>query len=68
MFASKLAKLPRAKNSVKPLYMVVTLRSVTHILNHNSRVVRNKNHLTVARTGEKSVYYPPFWKSRRKFG
>ena len=48
--------------------MMMTLRSVTHILNHNNRVVRNKNHLTVARTGEMSVYYPSLLKSRRKFG
>ena len=68
MFASKLAKLPRAENSVKPLYMMVTLRSVTHILNQNNRVLGHKNHSTVARTGEMSVYYAPLLKSRRNTG
>ena len=47
--------------------MMVTLRSLTHILNQNNRVVRHKNHLTVVRTSEMSVYYLPLLKSRRKY-
>src|ERR1017187_1421245 len=52
----------------QPLYMMVTLRSVTRIPNQNSRVVRHKNHSTVARTSEMSVYYTPVLKSRRNTG
>jgi hypothetical protein len=48
--------------------MMVTMQSVTHILNQNNRVVRHKNHSTVARTGEMSVYYAPLLKSRRNTG
>jgi len=47
--------------------MMVTLRSVTHILNQNNCVVRHKSYLTVMRTSEMSVYYRRLLKSRRKY-